>query len=72
MVESAPDENIHGCVGCQITSNTPKSSCDWWVCNFFSGTINGFCNKSLQINMVRKKKRKELLILVNNMFCCKI
>lgn len=59
MVESAPDEKIHGCVGCQITSNTPKSSCCLWVCSFFSGTINGFCNKSLQ-------KREEWSILMLN------
>lgn len=48
-VPSAPEENSHGCVGCQTTSNTPRSSCGLCAWSFLSGTINGFCSKSLKI-----------------------
>lgn len=60
MVASPPAENTHGCVGCQITSNTPKSSCALCVCNFLSGTINGFCSKSL---LKKKNKLKNLFYI---------
>lgn len=47
-VLSAPVENIQGCVGCQTTENTPNSLILLCVSSFFSGTINGFCNRSLE------------------------
>lgn len=48
MVQSAPVEKIHGCMGCQFTSRTPNSSRFSCVCSFLSGTIKGFCSKSLK------------------------
>lgn len=61
MVESAPVENNHGCNGCHTTSNTPKSSCDLCACNFFSGTINGFCSRSLMRKFKSKNKQNKLI-----------
>lgn len=48
MVQSAPVEKIQGCMGCQLTSRTPNSSRFSCVCSFLSGTIKGFCSKSLK------------------------
>lgn len=53
IVESAPAEKIHGSMGWNITSKIPKSLYDSWLCNLFSGTINGFCKRSLKKNIQR-------------------
>lgn len=47
-VLSAPVEKIQGCVGCQITEKTPNSFTFLCESSFFSGTIRGFCKRSLE------------------------
>ena len=49
-VLSTPHVSIHGCVGWNSQSRTPMSfrSVELWQRSIFTGTINGFCVKSLQ------------------------
>jgi len=49
-VLSAPQVTIHGCVGWNSQSRTPTSFCslELWQRSIFTGTINGFCIRSLQ------------------------
>lgn len=54
-VLSAADENTHGCLGCQQQSNTPKLRSTLCPFNTFTGTISGFCSKSLNKFNIKSK-----------------
>ena len=47
IVWSAPAVTIHGCVGWNCVSSTPKSFLIWCPLSTFSGTISALCIKSL-------------------------
>lgn len=48
MVESAPEEKTQGCVGWKMTSRTPRSRVISCPRRTFTGTISGFCRRSLR------------------------
>lgn len=60
-VESAPALISQGCVGWNVQSRTPRLSCCLCPRRTFTGTINGFCMKSLKCK--EKIKRSDVSTL---------
>jgi hypothetical protein len=56
MVLSIPQVKIHGCDGWNSQSSVPMSGLldEEWHRSIFTGTINGFCIKSLRTGNISK------------------
>lgn len=78
IVASAPAEKTQGCKGWKSTSNIPKSFCGSWSWSRLSGTISGFCNKSLKVKyfvgsiffLINRECYNKLVELASKWFIC--